>query len=79
MQYVIAIHLLKLKPKFLKYFDLTKNIRSSNLLVFNPFIKSGKNILSSLNEEKFIELYSDERLEHIFNSNKNINKYWINI
>lgn len=41
-QNVIAIHLLKLKAKFLKYFDPTKDIRSNNLWVINPFIKSEK-------------------------------------
>jgi len=40
MQNVIAIHLLKLKDKFLKYFDPTKDIRLNNLWVINPFIKS---------------------------------------
>lgn len=43
MQNVIAIHLLKLKEKLLKYFDPTKDIRSNNLRVINPFIKSEKN------------------------------------
>jgi hypothetical protein len=71
MQNVIAIHLLKLKEKFLKYFDPTKDIRLNNLWVINPFIKSEKNKLSSLNEEKLIELYSDKGLEQIFHSNKN--------
>jgi hypothetical protein len=51
MQNVIAIHLLKLKEKCLKYFDPTKDIRSNNLWIINPFIKSEKYILSSLNEE----------------------------
>lgn len=79
MQNVIAIHLLKLKEKFLKYFDPTKDIRSNNLWVIYPFMKSEKNKLSSLNEEKIIELYSDKGLEQIFNSNKNISKFWIKI
>lgn len=43
MQNVIVIHLLKLKEKFLKYFDPTKDIRSNNLWVINQFIKSEKN------------------------------------
>jgi len=77
MQNVIAIHLLKLKEKFLKYFDPTKDIRLNNLWVINPFIKSEKNKLSSLTEEKLIELYSDKGLEQIFHSNKNISKFWI--
>jgi len=79
MQNVIAIHLLKLKEKFLKYFDPTTDIRLNNLWVINPFIKSEKNKLSSLNEEKLIELYSDKGLEQIFHSNKNISKFWIKI
>lgn len=79
MQNVIAIHLLKLKEKCLKYFDSTKDIRPNNLWIINPFIKSEKNKLSSLNEEKLIELYSDKGLEQIFNSNKNISKFWIKI
>lgn len=79
MQSIIEIYLLQLKEKFLKYFDPTKDIRSNNLWVINPFIKSDKNVLSSSNEEKLIELYSYKELEQIFNNNKSRSQFWIEI
>jgi len=39
IQSVIAIHLLKLKEKFLKYSDPTKDIYSNKLWMINLFIK----------------------------------------
>ncbi|KAL4126293.1 hypothetical protein QTP88_010515 [Uroleucon formosanum] len=63
---IIKEHLCKLKEKFFKYFDPTKDIRKKYNWVINPFVQSNQNILSLINEEKLIELSSDVGLHENF-------------
>lgn len=76
---IIKGHLIKLKQKFLVYFPSSDDIRLNNMWIQNPFLKSDTNVLSSLDEEKLIELSCDKTLELQFNNQKNLNKYWIQI